>query len=251
MRKYLLAAAALLAAAISAQAADLKTPDDVPSVFTWNAFYIGANFGGAWTRHQWTDSVFGESFNTTNNNAAFLAGGQIGSNFQFGNFVIGFEWDLDWIGNGTGNGGNGVAIPALESTFQLSTSDAWISTLSGRFGVAYDCLLFYGKAGVAWVGTNGFTLTNLTTTESIDAGGVNVNWGWLLGGGVEWAILPRWTMRVEYNYLGLNNRSFLVPDDAPESLPVGDTFLGRHRSLQTVRIGFNYLFNVGPVTAKY
>jgi hypothetical protein len=51
--------------------------------------------------------------------------------------------------------------------------------------------------------------------------------------------------------LGLNNRSFLVPDDAPESLPVGDTFLGRHRSLQTVKIGFNYLFNVGPVSAKY
>jgi hypothetical protein len=58
-------------------------------------------------------------------------------------------------------------------------------------------------------------------------------------------------MRVEYNYLGLNNRSFLIPDDAPSSFPVGDTLLGPHRSLQTVKIGFNYLINMGPVSAKY
>jgi opacity protein-like surface antigen len=50
MRKYLLAATALLAATISTQAADLKPPDYEPSAFSWNVFYIGGNFGGARTR---------------------------------------------------------------------------------------------------------------------------------------------------------------------------------------------------------
>jgi outer membrane immunogenic protein len=254
MGKYLLATGALLAATITAQAADLKAPqpDYAPSASPWNAFYIGANFGAAFTRRHWTDAYFGETFdNGNNNNAVFLAGGQIGSNAQFGNFVIGFEFDIDWVGN-TNSPGSSVVIPALRNTFQLSSTDAWISTLAGRFGVAFDCVLLYGKVGAGWVGGNGFTLTNVTTGVSIDAGGVSVTTGWLLGAGVEYAFLPNWTIKLEYDYLGLNNRNFLVQDtdNAPFPRLVGDTFLGSHRNLQMLKIGFNYLFT-GPVVAKF
>ena len=54
-------------------------------VFTWTGFYIGGNIGGAWAQHNWSDSLFGLSFNNGTSNAVFIGGGQVGGNYQFSN----------------------------------------------------------------------------------------------------------------------------------------------------------------------
>src|ERR1700757_4509355 len=100
MRKVLWAAEdlAVLGMATSASAADLaakpyvKAPPPPPPVFSWTGFYVGANIGGAWAKNNWTDSVFLTNFNH-GKNGRFIGGGQIGGNYQIGNFVIGGEWD--------------------------------------------------------------------------------------------------------------------------------------------------------------
>src|SRR5262249_44139564 len=81
-----------------------------------------------------------------------------------------------------------------------------------------DCLrvtngywLFYGKAGGGWVGNADFTINNLTTGTSITASINNTNNGWLVGAGIEWAFAPNWSAKVEYSYLGLDDRTFIVP----------------------------------------
>ena len=104
--------------------------------------------------------------------------------------------------------------------------------------------LFYGKAGGGWVGTDDFTINNLTTGTSITVSNNNTNSGWLVGAGIEWAFAPNWSAKVEYNYLGLDDRTFIVPAGVPGFLP-GDTFTQSNRNIQMVKVGANYLFKYG------
>jgi outer membrane immunogenic protein len=252
--KYL-ASAAMLLSPLAAHAADLPVraplPPPVP-VFSWTGFYVGANIGGAWSKNHWTDTLFLTDFNNSAHNSVFIGGGQIGGNYQIGNFVIGGEWDFDWAGNT--NGGTGSVIPAV-GTIVVTNNDRWITTVAARFGFAADHWLFYGKAGGGWVGNNNLTVTNLTTGVSLTCGnfsncGNNNNGGWLVGAGAEYAFAPNWTVKFEYDYLGLGNRTLVIPATAP--LLAGDTFTSNNRNIQMVKVGVNYLFNWGaPVYGRY
>jgi outer membrane immunogenic protein len=62
--------------------------------------------------------------------------------------------------------------------------------------------------------------------------------------------LPNWTVKFEYDYLGLGNRTFFIPTTAP--FLAGDTLISNNRNIAMVKIGINYLFNWGaPVAARY
>jgi outer membrane immunogenic protein len=253
MKKMLLTGTALLMVISgSAMAADLSRPPPAPApvytkapmmpAFTWTGFYIGGNLGAAWGQGNVTDSLTGLSFSGTSN-AVFVGGGQVGFNYQVSNFVFGVEGDFDWAGNNNNNVG-GVVIPGpgLGNTFTASVNNGWIATLTGRLGVAWDRVLFYGKAGGAWVGNNGFTVTDVTTNTSLTGTSTNSTTGWTAGVGLEWAFTNNWTARVEYDYIGLGNRTFVVP--ATSAVIPGDVFTA-NRNIQMVTVGVNYLFNWG------
>ena len=81
----------------------------------------------------------------------WLAGGTIGYNYQQGNLVLGTEGEFYWSdleGSKTNN-----LVP-----YTASYSNNWTGTLSTRLGVAFDTLLVYSKAGVAWA-NNDYNLT--------------------------------------------------------------------------------------------
>jgi len=235
-----------------AGAADMavKAPPPPPvPMFSWTGFYVGGNIGGAWSNSNWTDTLFLTKFNNNNNNGVFIGGGQIGGNYQVGQFVIGGEWDFDWAGNNNNNNNNGFITPRV-GNIVVTNNNRWITTVAARFGVAVDHWLLYGKAGGGWVGNNNLTVTNLTTGVSITCGSFstltncgNNTGGWLVGAGFEYAFTNNWTVKFEYDYLGLGNRTFFIPATAP-ILP-GDTFSSGNRNVQMVKVGFNYLFNWG------
>jgi hypothetical protein len=54
---------------------------------------------------------------------------------------------------------------------------------------------------------------------------------------------PHWSLKFEYDYLGLGNRTFVIPATAP--LLAGDTFTSNNRNVQMVKVGINFLFNWG------
>jgi outer membrane immunogenic protein len=57
-------------------------------------------------------------------------------------------------------------------------------------------------------------------------------------------------VKFEYDYLGLGNRTFVIPATAP--FLAGDTFSSDNRSISMVKVGVNYLFNWGaPVAGGY
>jgi outer membrane immunogenic protein len=73
--------------------------------------------------------------------------------------------------------------------------------------------------------------------------------GWLVGAGVEYAFTNNWTVKAEYDFLGLGNRTIVVPVGAP--LLAGDTFNSNNRNIQMVKVGVNYLFNWGAPVTRY
>jgi outer membrane immunogenic protein len=245
MKKLLLAAAAVGALATApAVAADLRKPayrplsPPPPPIFMWSGFYVGGNIGGAWFHREVNDSFFGFNFDN-GSKGVFIGGGQLGYNAQFNNIVLGVEWDFDWAGNNN-NTGNGVFIPG-RGLLVVSSNTRFISTLAARFGLPYGPWLFYGKAGGGWVGNNDFTITNVTTGASI-SGFSDRTGGWLLGAGIEWAFAPSWSAKIEYDFLGLADRTFIVP---PGFLVGGDTFTSGNRNIQMLKVGLNYRFGWG------
>ena len=245
MKRLLLATAAtiaLLGAGTSGQAADMAVkaapPPMMAPLFTWTGFYLGGNLGAAWAQRNVTD-IFGNTFGRTSD-ARFIGGGQLGYNWQTGNFVLGVEGDIDGIASNNNRsatvvvGGNGPFVVSSNST-------NWVATLAARFGWAADHWLFYGKAGGGWVGNNsGFTVTNVTTGASFGSGGNSSAGGWLLGGGIEYAINNNWSLKGEYDYIGLSNRNFVVPVVIGGA--VVDTFTSSSRNFQMFKFGFNYAF---------
>jgi opacity protein-like surface antigen len=61
--------------------------------------------------------------------------------------------------------------------------------------------------------------------------------GWLAGVWLEWASAPNWTMKIEYDYLALENYSATSPF-AP-----GDALNLSNNTILKVALGINYMSN--------
>ena len=97
-----------LASAATVLAADLarpvyKAPPPAPVSYDWTGFYIGAHVGGAWTDTNWfyacsaTNLLIASPCNLEQGGhsaSSWLAGGQVGFNYQVGRFVWGIEADF-------------------------------------------------------------------------------------------------------------------------------------------------------------
>jgi outer membrane immunogenic protein len=218
----LAAASAAGAADISAQRAPMPMAFVAPP-FSWTGFYVGANLGGGWASSTLSDSFTGASLG--NSSSGFVGGGQLGYNYQIGNFVVGPEWTFE----GTSLNGSRT-VGGLHGTANTN----WMTTIAARFGVAENNWLFYGKAGGGWTNNSG-TLTNLNNGTQVSSS--NTNGGWLLGAGIEYAFAPQWSARLEYDYLKLNTWSVNSNLFAPNT----DRF-SVSRNIQTVLVGVNYRF---------
>jgi outer membrane immunogenic protein len=263
MKRFLLSATVIAAMAatgpafaadIPARAPVYKAPVVAPIVYSWTGCYIGGNVGGAWRGNDgWTDARFGLGFNGNNNNdGRFIAGGQVGCNYQFNNFVLGAEWDADWTGSRSTS--FAAVVPGVGNIVANASSSSWVSTLAARFGIAFDRVLLYGKAGIGWVGADGdLTIANLTTGQAIVLTGGGSRTGWVVGAGVEWGIWDNWSVKLEYDYLWRNGNTFFVPANAP--FLANDTFTTGNRNIQMVKLGVNYRFNwwsaPAAVVSKY
>jgi len=232
MKRILLstsAAIALCAASSVAYAADMavRAPPPLPPLYNWTGFYLGANIGGAWGNADLHGNFTGANWSLSN--SGFMGGGQLGYNYQMGAFVLGVEWDFDWTdaNKSTGFVQTNLVAPPL----QAHGSWDWVTTVAARLGYAADRWLFYTKVGGGW---------NQTSFSVRDAAGVvyasgnNANSGWMVGGGVEYAFTQNWTGKIEYEYLGLSNRTFAT-SIAPFAVTVSP-------NVQTLKFGINYKF---------
>ncbi len=199
-------AAAATCVTASAQAADMygQRPYSQPYTVTqplansWMGPYVGGNLGYGW----------GTVTNAPQNPSGVLGGLQAGYNYQSGQLVVGIEGDLQ--------------LSAADDTFAAwKFSNPWFGTLRGRLGYAFNNILLYGTGGLAFgtlkVETGGFSESQTSA-------------GWTLGVGAEYAINQNWSAKVEYLYVDLSEKNFLM------------TGLSNGYQFSTVRVGVNYRF---------
>ena len=226
MKRQLFAyACATLFGCSIASAADLavrKAPPPPPPVSSWTGLYIGAHVGTGWgtTESEFSAVAFPISQTQTN---GFLGGVQGGYNLQLSQaVVIGVEADI----SGTSIKGTSPCVFVLS----CSTDHDWIATVAGRFGVTYDRALFYVKGGVAWAQTTysaAFLGTTITTVDETRLGA-------LFGTGIEYAFLPGWSAKLEYNYIDFGKDDFSFP------LGGGSASVAVQEKVHLVKAGLNY-----------
>lgn len=219
-----------------------QPPQPVP-YFSWTGLYIGGHFGAGWGRKDWTDpnnffAVAPFPFSHGNRDVdGFIGGGQIGFNYQIGNWVAGTEVDASW----SDIDGNAKCTDILR--FVCHTRIDHVGTITGRLGYSYGNLLLYSKAGIGWAhdkyDLQSFFFPNIYTAE-------DTRWGGVIGTGVEWAFTPNWSVKAEYDYLGFRHRVIAFRDqfgNVPQ--------LGVDQNLHLVKLGVNYRFGWGELVAPY
>jgi outer membrane immunogenic protein len=220
MKKFLLSSVALVGFSAGAMAADLPRRAAPPvyapvPVFTWTGFYVGVNAGYGWGNDDNNgfcgfggctgpltvdvapgvvapvtaapfSAIPGNGFlNNGGNRDGFLAGAQVGFNYQFtpgSGFVVGVEADIQWADFGGGNNGFGgfangglfaanpvapfgvpgfgiVAVPPGGANVALFSNGGfgnrgrdsdWFATARVRVGYAFDRVLVYATGGFAF-----------------------------------------------------------------------------------------------------
>ena len=217
MKKILLTTVGLAALGMApAIAADLpartytKAPAAVAPLYNWTGFYIGAM--GGFGKEDTSDFALSGGF----------GGGTAGYNWQTGQFVFGIEADAAGA-----DISSSFAVPGLVSAEDKIRA---LGTVRGRFGVAYEQILFYGTGGFAWADER----------VSASALGVSISdtktrTGWTAGGGVEWMFAPHWSVKGEYLYRSFGSENFFA-GTIPGGIDSGTL------NIHSGQVGVNYHF---------
>lgn len=182
MKKYLIAALAMIAPAFvtPASAADLPVYKAVQA-FNWTGFYVGAHVGYGWIHS-----------NDGGPDADGILGGiQAGYNWQLNrNWVFGIE--SDFAGTDIKN-----AVPSHMD---------YVGTARVRLGYTMDRVMVYG--------TGGFAFVRVGAQGAPHAGET----GYAAGAGIEWMFAPRWSLKTEYMHVGFSQGPF---DTRVDTLKLG------------------------------
>ncbi|MBL8567835.1 MAG: porin family protein [Phreatobacter sp.] len=256
LKKFVLSCAtvaALSAAPDTTRAADVAAPLAVPAMgFTWDGWYVGATVG--WQRN---NSIYGDRLATNNafwfgrNNwragsSGFTAALQAGRNWQYGRVVLGLEAELGWLGaqNTT------AYLPQTATTFGRAQS-AFYASFRPRAGITFGNALVYGTAGIIFADFRSSIFTGPGAPVALLAPSTSkIQFGVIMGGGVEYAFNQNWSIKGEYLYYHF------------EPKRVGSTFTGGGGIIQffdtqqfghILRVGVNYRFATGggAVIARY
>jgi outer membrane immunogenic protein len=234
-----------------------KAAEPVAAGFSWTGLYLGGNVGGKWGRFNETVSnpVAALAF-TGDSDASFVGGGQLGYMWQAGQFVFGVEGDID--ATRLRNTFTSVGLPPAPFVAgdTLAVRNDWQASARGRLGWAWDRVLIYGTGGAAWA--------NLKATGTFPAVGAipgtitaldRTVFGWTVGGGLDYALAPGWSLGAEYRFTRFDNDNngtgfgLLTTSAAGATTPLT---LTSRLDTHEVTARLNYHFNTGgSVAARY
>ncbi len=241
MKKFIIAAAGLLALTASASAADMAArpmytkaaPPIVSPVYNWTGFYIGINGGGGFGRKCWT--LMGDNAGPIapasegcHNLSGGTVGGQVGYNWQAGAWVFGIELQGNWANL------SGTNINVFNPAFTDRTRVDAYGLFTGRIGYAFNNVLLYAKGGAA-VAADRYDYWNNAAPNVAVGTASETRWGGAVGAGLEFGFAPNWTAGVEYNHLFLGARTLTFVSPANTIHRIG-------QDLDLVTAKVNYKF---------
>lgn len=291
MKSLLRAAIAfgVMLAAGSAMAADMPLKAPPLPVWSWTGFYAGGNLGYGWASDPSTltdsttttlvrcndcdtptpvliplGSTTATATGTGNVNPNGVIGGlQVGYNWQNTSFVYGWEADIQASGqSGSVTICDTAGCPAGTGTATQTVKMPWFGTLRARVGYTPSPRwLVYATGGLAVaeiqdsiaqgpVGGPAGLSASIDTTRA----------GFAVGGGVETALTDRWSLKLEYLFMGFGTISsggtgaavtttnttcsFCAPPRIVEQITTQTaSTVGTRIDDNIIRVGLNYHFN--------
>lgn len=203
----------------------------------WTGFYVGALGGYAGGSMVWRDVDFGDSGTeplADKDQSGWLGGGELGFNYQWRWLVVGLEGTFAYSDVQTH-----VVTGLGDEPNLFDTRSDWQGTIGGRLGFAWNKFLFFAKGGGAfvqqrysWLHSESGNVDTFKTDET--------RAGAMVGGGIEYMINCRWSVKGEYNhyFLGKDNINGTSIDDGIPERESYQTELDQ----DVVWVGVNYKF---------
>lgn len=222
---------------------------DAPGVATacgttavnWNGAYAGVNLGvGNYRSTVAIEDILGIA--SQREEMGFAVGGAIGMNWQRCNTVIGIEAELNWTDVdrswGINLGGLGVP-PPFNNLFNAKSSVEWYGAVKARAGYAMDSMLLYLTAGIAFAEIEHSGLD--TIIRQIGFNSSDTRFGFVVGGGAEYALTKNISWRNEVTYTRFEDKDFNLSLGA--LAPPGTNIkLNAQDELWLVRTGLSFRF---------
>ena len=217
----------------------MKAPAMAP-IYSWTGCYIGANAGGG-SDHETFYDVDPKNlphYDLGSEHAAgAMGGGQVGCDYQAGNWVIGAQGLFDATDfKGSNHVEPAFGAPQFPNVFDLSSRVSWLATATARIGYAVQPqMLVYAKGGAAWMRSD---LKDAIAVMLIinSYTGAETRTGWTVGAGIEYLIAANWSVFAEYSHMDFGTGTLnttLIGFPVPDPIRVG------HR-IDTVMLGLNY-----------
>ena len=268
-----------------AAAPQLYTKAPIEAANVWSGWYAGLNAGYVdGSRIVNTDAAViqnsttprtapamasGVTSQSSTGQGGFSGGAQFGYNFTPSPmFLVGVEADIQ--GSSLRKNASTATSVLTDTVFGPNTG-TWLTniatsrgldflgTIRGRLGATVTPnLLLYVTGGLAYGGVKSSTTVNQTTAIS----GVPANTtsgsfsdtraGYTVGGGGEWMLMSKWSVKAEYLYYDLGSANYgtgvLFVDEGPTNLPgFGIAAIATSTRVRfngnIVRLGFNYHLN--------
>jgi outer membrane immunogenic protein len=297
MRSLLLAGVTVVGLGITlpAQAADMTVKAPVappPAVLNWSGFYVGLH-AGATSRSEGVDYVLQDpsggapftsrSFSfcgvpagvnvpvpqpnpfdlrtTCSDTVGFIAGAQIGYNWQIDKWVVGGEADISWrkledhfFGVFGSNPTFGLPMGSQPGdTVFMRTKQGTLGTVRARIGYAPSNWMVYATGGLA-IGKVQHQVTEVLSPGPNCVFGCrtvadsSTHVGWTVGAGVELGVTRNVSIVAEYLYVDLGDTTLtLAPTSGFFRNTSTTTF---HDRSHIVRAKLNWGFGTMPIWAN-
>jgi outer membrane immunogenic protein len=240
----------------------VPTPPACPQ---WSGFYAGA-FGGykfssvdanltandELALHGEDLGPALESFGSHDlDNSGAELGGMIGYNYQLhNNWVFGLEaaGGYLWARESDAEGLEHLPISNVDLKLSSSFKTHYLVTVAPRIGYAFCRWLPYVTGGAAfgdldftqsYAAFRGIRGIGLAADDTVH----DTNVGWMVGGGLEYALTNHWRLRGQYQYIDLGDVSF---DSVTSGTLQGATIFGAHHRAElrehNASVGILYQF---------
>jgi len=213
---------------------------------TWTGFYVGGNVGSGWGQNDTTLFAPPLLLNAgaiplaSQGERGLLGGIQAGYNYQWGPIVLGIEGIADWMNlKGT------TQCTILGASFACAATIQRIEDLGARIGFAVDKSLLYVRSGAAWAETNFTMSAGSANTSPLSVSTPIPRFGAFLGAGIEYAFLPNWSAKLEYDFYDFGSKTSSIPFSFVfVGIPINTAgSLNSDLTAQTIKFGVNYRFN--------
>jgi outer membrane immunogenic protein len=181
-----------------------------------------------------------------------FGGAQFGYNWQLQqSWVVGLEADISFSGDSK-NLGVVLAEGPITDTVTSTRGLDWFGTVRGRVGYLFTpAVLTYATGGLAYGHTRNDFTQAITGPGPVGAFTLantspSVRTGWTAGGGIEYAIDPKWSVKLEYDYLafkdGVSSTNVIAFNPGKGGNQGVFSVHAANNSSNTVQVGFNYHF---------